>query len=299
LIVLSAAGCTKRQGSDIRSGTLTILVTESYLPLVQQLATDYHGLYPEAELTANGTSTREAIVSLVNDSVHCIVVDRRLNEEEEGAVRRAEMRVLESEIARDGLAILLHPRNKLAVLSTETLGSILSGETKLWSKLRESKLNGAIELSLTGKNSGLYEMVKRNFFKLERDISLADIATSQEAIIQYVATHPEALGIVSFAAWKDTTRPGDRQWKKQVRLIDMVTKDSEGIVAAVKLNQRTIYDRVYPLTYSLYLYTSEKTPGTARGFSVFVDGEIGQRAFLYAGLVPKTMPYRSIQLTQE
>ena len=299
LVLFIASGCNKRQGSDIRSGTLTVLVTESYLPLVQQIATDYHGMYPDAVITIHGTTTRGAIVDMVNDSVHCIIVDRRLNEEEQSVVRRGELRVVETEIARDGLAILVHPQNKLSAVSMETLGSILSGEIALWSKLPDSKLIGAVELCLTGRNSGLYEMVAHNFFKLPKDISLAAIAPSQETIIQYVAAHPEALGVVSYAQWKDTTSASDAQWKKRVRMVDMVAKDTDGTVAAVKLNQRTIYDRIYPLTYSLYVYTSEKTPGTANGFSAYVEGEMGQRTFLYAGLVPRHMPYRTIQLTQE
>ena len=40
--VLSVVGCTKRQESDIRTGTLTVLATESLLPLVHELADDYH-----------------------------------------------------------------------------------------------------------------------------------------------------------------------------------------------------------------------------------------------------------------
>ncbi len=103
----------------------------------------------------------------------------------------------------------------------------------------------------------------------------------------------------SFAAWKDTTVSAVRPLKKNVRVLDLLTKDEHGAAVAVKATQADIYDQIYPLTYSLYIYTSEKTPGTAQGFSAFVAGDIGQRDFMYAGLVPKTMPYRTIQLTQE
>ena len=299
LIMLSVAGCSKRQGSDIRSGTLTVLTTESHLPLVQQLVADYSTVYPEVIVQAQGTTTRAAIVEMVNDSVRCVIVDRRLNDEERGAAASAKLKVIETEIARDGLAILVHPSNQLTALSMDTLKAMVSGETAVWNKVPESKLHGVIELCLTGKNSGLYELLTRHFFKLESDVSLAAMATSQQGIIDYVASHPEALGIVSFAAWKDTTHPADASAKKKVRLLDLLTKDTTGVPTAVRLNQRNIYDQTYPLTYSLYIYTSERMPGAAYGFSAFVAGETGQRMFLYAGLVPKTMPYRTIQLTQE
>jgi phosphate transport system substrate-binding protein len=299
LVVLSFIGCTKRQGSDIRSGTLTVLATESHLPLVQQLVADYQSVFPEVVVTPQGTTTRGAIVDMVNDSAHCIVVDRRLNEEERSAVEKGKLKVIETEIACDGLAVLVHPSNKLQAISMETLKAIVSGNTVLWNAVPDSKLHGVIELCLTGKNSGLYELLTRHFFKLEKDASMAAMATSQQGIIEYVATHPEALGVVSFAAWKDTTHPANASAKKNVRQLNLLTTNTEGVQTAVSLNQRNIYDQTYPLTYSLYIYTSEKMPGPAYGFSAFVAGETGQRVFLYAGLVPKTMPYRTIQLTQE
>jgi phosphate transport system substrate-binding protein len=299
LITLSVMGCTKRQGSDIRSGTLTVLATESHLPLVQQLVADYHSVFSDVVVTPWGTTTRAAIVDMVNDSVRCVIVDRRLNEEERSAVESAKLRVIETEIARDGLAVLVHSSNKLSAISLETLKAIVSGKTALWNTVPESKLLGVIELCLTGKNSGLYELISRHFFKLEKDASLTAMATSQQGIIEYVASHPEALGVVSYAAWKDTTRPANDSARKNVRPLDLLTTNAEGVQTMVSLNQRNIYDQTYPLTYSLYVYTSEKMPGPAYGFSAFVAGETGQRVFLYAGLVPKTMPYRTIQLTQE
>jgi phosphate transport system substrate-binding protein len=299
IISITLAGCTKRQGSDIRHGTVHVLATESHLPLVQQLVAEYTSLYPGVTASAAGTSTRGAIVEMVNAHAHCILVDRRLNDEEQRAAEHAGLVIRETEVAREALVVLVHPQNKLTSLSIAELGSILSGQTTLWSKFPGSKLHGAIELCLTGRNSGLYEMVTQQFFALQKDAPLTAVAASQDSVLQFVAANPEALGIVSFAVWKDTTNPAALRWKNNLRAVDLIGKDEDGVVAAVKATQRSIYDKNYPLTYSLYIYTSEKTPGAAYGFSQFVADEIGQRIFLYAGLVPKTMPYRTIQLTQE
>lgn len=299
LIVLGIVGCTQRQGSDIRSGTLTVLVTESHLPLVQHMASEYRDAFPNAMIEPKGTTTRAAIVDMANDSVHCIVVDRRLNEEERSAMESARLRVVETEIARDGIAVLVHRGNKLSSLTMEELAAILTGKTGVWNALPASKLRGPIELCLTGKNSGLYEMVVRHFFRIQGDVPVAAVAPSQRAILEYVATHTEAMGLVSYALWKDTSDAAQERWKKEVQVLAFSAKDSQGVMTAVKLNPRNIFDEYYPLTYSLYIYTSEKMPGAAQGFSAFVAGERGQRMFQYAGLVPKTMPYRTIQLTQE
>jgi len=299
LIVLGVVGCTQRQGSDIRSGALTVLVTESHLPLVQHMAKEYHEAFPNATIEPRGTTTRAAIVDMANDSVHCIVVDRRLNEEERAAVESARLRVVETEIAQDGIAVLVHRGNRLSSMSTEELAAILTGTTGVWNAMPASKLRGPIELCLTGKNSGLYEMVVRRFFRIQGDVPVAAVAPSQRGILEYVATHPEALGLISYAAWRDTSDPAQERWKKEVQILAFSVKDTQGVMTTVKLNPRNIFDQYYPLTYSLYIYTSEKMPGTAQGFSAFVAGDRGQRMFQYAGLVPKTMPYRTIQLTQE
>ena len=297
-VLVILVGCDKQQGSDVRAGTLDVLATESLLPLIQRQAEEYHHVFSEARVNVRGTTTREAIVHMVNDSVHCIVVDRPLNPEERTAVRQAGLRVLETEIARDALAILIHSSNKTASLSVETLRSIVAGTMTDWHEVPGSKLTASIELCFTGRNSGLYELLTQHFFRLEKDAIPSFVAPSQSSVIEYVAAHPLALGVISFAAWKDTTRASDQRFKKYVHLLDAQTRGKEGM-EAVKLHQKNIYDLVYPLTYSLYAYTSEKSPGVGQGFSTFVAGMTGQKVFLDAGLVPKIMPYRVIQLTQE
>lgn len=298
LVLVILVGCGQQQGSDIRTGTLEVLATESHLLLVQRQAEEYHRIFADVQVQVLGMTTREAIVHMINDSTRCIVIDRPLNAEEREAVRQGGMSVVETEIARDALAILTHSSNKTASLSIETLGSIVAGTVTIWNKIPSSKLTGPIELCLTGKNSGLYELLTRYFFTLERDVIPSFVAPSQSSVIEYVASHPFAIGVISFAAWKDTSRASDQRFKKYVHILDIQAKDKDGM-EAVKLHQQNIYDLAYPLTYLLYVYTSEKSPGVAQGFSAFVASMTGQKIFLDAGLVPKMMPYRVIQLTQE
>jgi phosphate transport system substrate-binding protein len=291
-------GCGKQLGSDIRTGTLHVLATDAYLPLIQQEAEEYHRIYASAAVQVLGMTTRDAIVQMINDSAACIVVDRPLNAEEHAAVQEAGMRVVETEIASDALAILVHSSNRAKSLSAETLGGIVAGRLTDWRMVPDSKFSGPIELCLTGRNSGLYELLTRHFFKMGKDVVPSFVAPSQNDVIAYVGLHPSAIGVIPYAAWEDTTQAKGRRFKKDVRLLDVQTKEGSG-GEAVKLNQSNIYNRVYPLVYSLYIYTSEKNPGVAQGFSTFVASMPGQKVFWDAGLVPKTVPYRVIQLTQE
>lgn len=297
-ILVALVGCAKQPGSDIRTGALQVLATDAYLPLVRQEAEEYQHIYTSAAVQVLGMTTRDAIVQMINDSASCIVVDRPLNAEERSAVEQAGMRVIETEIASDALAILVHSSNRTESLSAETLGAIVAGKVTEWRGVPNSKLSGPIEFCLTGRNSGLYELLTRVFFKPEKEVVPSFVAPSQNDVIAYVALHPSAIGVISYATWEDTTQARSRWFKKDVRLLDIQPKEGKtGEVA--KLNQSNIYGRVYPLIYSIYLYTSEKSPGVAQGFSTFVASMPGQKIFWDAGLVPKTVPYRVIQLTQE
>jgi phosphate transport system substrate-binding protein len=297
-ILLIVVGCGKQPGSDIRTGTLQVLATEAYLPLIQQEAVEYHRIYAGAAVQVLGMTTRDAIVQMINDSAACIVVDRPLNAEEHAAVQQAGMRVVETEIASDAVAIVVHLSNRTRSLSAETLGAIVAGSVTDWRTVPNSRLSGPIELCLTGRNSGLFELLTRHFFKPGKDVVPSFVAPSQSDVIAYVALHPFAIGVVPFAVWEDTIQARGRWFKKDVRVLDVRAKEEDG-GEAVKLSQNNIYDRVYPLVYSLYIYTSEKSPGVAQGFSTFVASMPGQKVFWDAGLVPKTVPYRVIQLTQE
>jgi len=298
LVLMALVGCGK-QGSDVRSGTLEVLATESYLPLIQRQAEEYHRIFSEVTVSVRGTTTREAIVDMLGGKIQCIVIDRPLNSEEQQFVRSARLRVVETEIARDALAILVHTSNKVASLSVENLEAIITRESTNWRQTPGSNFLGPIQLCITGKNSGLYELLAQHFFKPERDISPWSTAASEMEIIKYVAENPAALGIVSNAAWRDASSADEEVRKRSVKILDVLGRDPGSAGLAVKLSQQNIYDELYPLTYSLYIYTSEQQPGAGQGFSTFVADKSGQKIFLDAGLVPKRIPYRVIQLTQE
>lgn len=297
-ILLVLVGCGKQPGSDIRTGTLRVLATEAYRPLAQQEAEEYHRIYGSTSLEVLGMTTRDAIVHMINDSATCILVDRPLNSEERAAAEQAELRVVETEVARDAVAVLVHSSNKARLLSLETFGGIVTGKVTDWRMVPDSRSGGPIELCLTGRNSGLYELLTRHFFKPAKEVVPSFVAPTQSDVIAYVALHPAAIGLVSFAAWEDTTNAKSRWFKNEVHLLSLESGEGKSR-KAVKLSQNNIYDRTYPLIYSIYIYTSEKSPGVAQGFSTFVASMPGQKIFWDAGLVPKTVPYRVIQLTQE
>lgn len=292
-------GCTKPKEETTTSGRLTALVAEQYVPLIQQEASEFHRIYPEAEVSVQGASTREAIVKMINEGYRCIVIDRQLNDEEWRIARQAGLPIVENNIGDDAFAIVVNNANAITSVSPEALKAIVLGGITTWQQVPGSKQGGRIEVCLTGKNSGSYELLMRHFFKVNEDAAPFVLAQSQTEILDYVAGHPQAIGLVSYGVWNDTTRTQIQTVKKSIKVLEVQSKDSTGAIISVTLHQTNIYNGLYPLKYSLYVYTASPKAGIAEGFVTFVAKTTGQKIILNAGLVPKTMPYRAVQLTQE
>lgn len=298
LAALFSVGCPPPKTETPTSGKLEALVTESLAPLMQKEADEFQRLYPEASVRILATSTRDAIVQLLNDSVSFIVVDRQLNEEEQGVAKKYEITYVETKIAEDALAVLVHKQNPMENISLTSLEKILSGKLSAWRNVPESKWSGTIELALTPRNSGAYELLTNHFFQLQEPIIPRIVLESQHEVFKYVAMNERAAGFISLTALHDTIgQPETKQFKTSTRVLAVGGKDTAKTF--VKLHQANIYRQLYPLHYPVYIYTTAKHASLAAGFSAFITSVPGQKIILYAGLVPATMPVRLVQITQE
>ena len=113
LFILSAvlSGCKKNETATV--GHSLLITADPYVPLMQQEVEQFISLYPQVKMEVRGASTREAIVLLLNDSVHTIVVDRQFNEEEKQVAQQASIRLIENKIAEDGVAIIVNKQNPI------------------------------------------------------------------------------------------------------------------------------------------------------------------------------------------
>lgn len=273
-----------------------MIACESHASLIQQEADEFRRLYPDAAVSVTAASTREAFVQLLNDSVRIIVCDRALNDEERSVAQQAGLNIREYKIAEDALAVIVNRQNLIEQIDMATLKKICSDEISSWDELEGKLWSGGIELCLTGKNSGVYELLSRQFFNLQKDLPLSYAATTQKDALEYVATHPRAITFVSALsldhAGDDSTEGLDNS---NLRLLAVAASDSANS-EFVKLHQANIYRKLYPLRYSVYIYTSADRASLANGFSAFVASAPGQKLVLNAGLVPATMPVRLVQL---
>jgi phosphate transport system substrate-binding protein len=279
-------------------GRLTVCASESHLELIQAEAEQFTSLYQEAKVTVFGATTREAIMHLLNDSVSVVVLDRTLNAEEEQVVKKAKLKLERIEVALDAVAVVVNSLNDVRGISKETLKDILTRKVTDWSQISGSGLSGPVELALTGRNSGTYELIKDHFFGLSEDIQASVVLPSQKEVLEYVAKHPQAIGLVSLASFRSPSVQflSADSTSAVVRALSFAGQDSTGKAALFKLHQAHIHLGKYPLSYSVYIYV-RKESDLAAGFVGFIAGPVGQKIILNWGLVPVTMPVRIVTLT--
>lgn len=284
--------CNMPKEDTPSAGTLIGLVCESQASVMRTQEEQFEHMYREADVTLYTTSTRDAIVQFLNDSVRFICVDRPMNAEERAVAQKSGKEFLELPVAEDALAFIVQADNPMTRITQDAIKGIVSGTMKEWKNVPLSNGAGPVELALPGRNSGTYELLVRHFLRLQTDAAVTFVADSEKAVVDFVAKHPHALGVVSVAALRDSSkliRP------LEVERIDSVT----GAKEFVKLHQAHIYEEWYPYHYPVFLYSISGVRGVHQGLTTFIASAPGQKNIQKAGLVPKTMPVRLVKLNQE
>lgn len=311
-VQLAAEGCDRSPEEWPTRGNMVAAAAENYSPLVTREAELFTSMYGDAHVAVRSMSTREAFVALLADSVGLIVVDRLANREEREAMAAQRLSMEEVKLAEDALVLVVHPSNPLRAVSLPQLRRVLQGRIGDWSQLDAEMPKTAVELVMTGRNSGPWELLSERFLPGTQP-GPSTLAATQCEVLERVASSPGALGVVSVAAWRccaqaaaagDTAAgvnaPGwargvDPSRDGRVRSLLVRTDQAVGDTVAYAVHQANIHSGAYPLHYPAYVYF-EKGARLASGFSAFIASAPGQSQVLRAGLVPATMPVRIVEM---
>ena len=178
-------------------------------------------------------------------------------------------------LALDGLAVVVHPKNKADSLSVPQIASILSGKTKRWNEILRSQ-KGPIHVCALKPDSGIWESAAEAISRYAKfdpgSISPKTTCADSSEVIRNVARNPQAIGVVPFGlvGGEPVKALKVRGWPGSF---------------AVYPSRLSIKSQAYPLARTLYLYSTEKTSDQARQFLNFVRADAGQAAADRAGFV--------------
>lgn len=294
------ASC-KNQGTAFRetptSGDIIIKADESFRPIVDAEIATFTSFYKYAFITPEYESEKELMADFLNDSVKVIVTSWVPTEEQKELLLASLVVVRTNTVAYDALALVLNKSNMDSLLTYENVQDIFTGKITDWKQINNSSKLGTINVIFDNERSGNIRYFKEKF-DLPDQLPLNFFAVkSNPEVIDYVASSPSSIGIVSVNWISDREDSLSMSFINRIKVAAISTPylDKSSFYMPV---QGSIYDRSYPFVRDVYIVSRETFSGLGSGFMSWVAGEKGQRIILKSGLVPATMPIRIIQVKQ-
>jgi phosphate transport system substrate-binding protein len=238
--------------------------------------------------------------------VKLAVVSRELNAEEAADFAKQTIVPRITHIGVDGLAIVLNRSNPDTLLTVAQLADIFTGKTSTWSQVSGKKALSTINVVFDANRSSTTRFVRDSITRGAALTSRVFAASSNPSLLDYVATHPNAIGIVGVNWISDQDDPAAMKFLDKVRVARITArpnpKPSDFVQPyQVYLAQKTPQQLAeypdlqnYPLRRNLYIINREARAGLGTGFASFVAGKNGQLIFQKSGLLPAQMQARIV-----
>ncbi|MBT9394062.1 substrate-binding domain-containing protein [Hymenobacter sp. NST-14] len=279
------------------SGTIRIGVDETFEPILKSQVDTFQKLYPAAQVQATYQPERDIVQALLADSIRLAVISRQLTAEEENHFKRLKIEPKTIRIGVDGVAIIMHPGNPDSLLTTAQLRGIFTGQLKQWGQISPKNSLGDITAVFDNNNSSTARFVQDS---ITGGVALAKgifASKSNPALLDYVATHPNAIGVIGVNWISDRDDAAVQKFLKRVRVAGISSKAS-GATSDDYFQPYQAYlaQKTYPLRRELYVVSREARAGLGTGFASFVAGNKGQLIMLKSGLMPATGQVRLIEV---
>lgn len=247
--------------------TKSIVITGStiIMPIAQRCADAYNSSKGKnVNFVVNGGGSSVGIEALIYNKTDIANASRDIKGDELNRARDRGVNPVESEVAKDGLAIILNKAIDIREMDIETLRSIYKGEIRNWKELGGP--NKKIIVVSRYSASGTYETFENRVMHGQELGVEPILCSSNRAVVDSVATIPYSIGYVGIGYVNDK--------------INVLT------VEGVYPSKRTVNDGTYLISRSLYMYTDEEPKGEIKRFIEFIRSEEGQKIVEQAGYVP-------------
>jgi phosphate transport system substrate-binding protein len=239
------------------SGSATIVAgSTSVQPYAEILAEEYMVLNPGSEIDIQGGGSSAGITAAQTRSADIGMSSRALKEEEKS--------LWYVEIARDGLVLIVNPKNPIQNLTLEQVCDIYTAKITDWSQLggQKSRINIIAREEGSGTRSAFAELV----MKKAEITPKAIVQDSNGAVRQLVADDPNAIGFISLGLVND-----------KVKALHL-----DGIEAT----RENIMNGSYSLSRPFLFVTNGEPTGLAKKFIDFTLSLEGQKLLSNEGLIP-------------
>jgi phosphate transport system substrate-binding protein len=234
----------------------------------------YAVIHPEVRISVTGGGSGTGIAAMINGTVDIANASREMKDEEIAAAKANGITPVEWEVARDAIAIVVHPENPVDGLTLQQLSDIYTGQITNWQEMGGE--DRPIVLLSRESNSGTYVYFLENVIRLGKKSGLLFspdtlLMPSSEGISAEVRQNRNAIGYDG---------------------LGYVTPDQKVVAVAVDATSpyvmpsiATVNDGTYPISRPLYMYTAGEPTGAVKTYVDWVLAD-GQALVAVLGFVP-------------
>ena len=272
----TTASSSEGAASDSSTSYIENKGSDTIVNLALAWAEAYQAAHPDVRISVTGGGSGTGIASLINGTVDLANASRQIKEEESENARANGIEPVEHIIARDAIAVIVHPNNPVRQLTLKQISDIYSGKINNWSELGGED-RPIVRLSRE-TNSGTHVYFLETVLRLgnAEDKTLFSTDTlllpSSEGIIAEVRQNPNAIGYDGLGYV-----PHD---------LKMIAIAEEEGGAYVLPSIPTVNDKTYPIARDLYMYTDGEPTGLVKEYLDWILDEEAQEIVAELGFVP-------------
>jgi phosphate transport system substrate-binding protein len=264
----TASSSTESSSSSALSGTINVAGSDTMVNVAQAWAEKFNGENPGVVITVKGGGSGVGIAALINKTVDFADSSRKMKDEEKSAASTAGVNPVETEVAKDGLVVIVNSANTVPGLTKEQLGKIYAGEITNWKDVGGA--DATIVLLGRDSSSGTYSFVKDEVLgklsnKPDYAKSMKNMQSTQ-AIVEEVGKSANSIGYVGLGYENSTIKP-------------VAIDGTQSSVA-------TVLDGTYALSRGLYMYSNGEPTGAAKAYVEWILSPAGQAIVKEQGFVP-------------
>jgi phosphate transport system substrate-binding protein len=247
-------GCSGGKGKPV-----SLAGSTSVAPFAEMLAQGYQKKYPDRSVEVQGGGSSLGLSSAASGLADIGMCSRALSPEEAKQFN-------EIMIARDGLAVVVHPTNPVTDLSADQIRKLFTGQISNWQEVGGPDL--AVRVITREEGSGTRESFSNLVMKGDKISIKALVQESNGTVKKLVQTDAQAVGYMSL---------GLVLMGKEVKPVNI-----DGVTGSVA----NVLGGTYRFSRPFLFLTKGKPSPAAQQFIDYVLSPEGQKILADEGLIP-------------
>lgn len=250
--------------------------SDTMVNLALYWAERYQEIHPEVRISVTGGGSGTGISSLINKTVDLANASRGIKSEEISNANNNGVEPVEYVVARDAIAVIVHPENPIDELTLQQISDIYTGKLENWKQLGGGD-RPIVRLSRE-TNSGTHVYFLEEVIRLgnadDQSIFSANtlLLPSSEGIIAEVRENPNAIGYDGLGYVTD-----------EVKVI-AIAKNAQSDYVFPTLE--TVRDNSYVISRNLYIYSDGTPKDFVKGYLDWIISSEGQEIVKELGFIP-------------